>query len=58
MVEEETDYRTIQQAFELNLPQERKLYNEYHALIVRVAGMFCKKTKPQCEQCPLQGLNL
>ena len=58
MVEEETDYRTIQQAFELNLPQERQLYNEYHALIVRVAGMFCKKTKPQCEQCPLQGLNL
>lgn len=58
MVEEETDYRTIQQAFELNLPQERQLYNEYHALIVRVAGMFCKKTKPLCEQCPLQGLNL
>ncbi len=58
MVEEETDYRAIQQAFELNLPQDRQLYNEYHALIVRVAGMFCKKTKPLCEQCPLQGLNL
>lgn len=58
MVEEETDYRTIQQVFELNVPQERQLYNEYHALIVRVAGMFCKKTKPLCEQCPLQGLNL
>lgn len=58
MVEEETDYRAIQQAFERNLPRDRQLYNEYHALIVRVAGMFCKKTKPLCEQCPLQGLNL
>ncbi len=58
MLEEETDYQTIQQMFAGNLPQKRQLYNEYHALIVRVAGMFCKKTKPLCEQCPLQGLNL
>lgn len=57
MVEEETDYWAIQQVFEVHLPQERQLYNEYHALIVRVASTFCKKTKPLCEECPLQGLN-
>lgn len=31
-------------------------YNEYHALLVRVGKEFCKP-KPQCEQCPLNGLN-
>ena len=58
MVEEETDYETIQDVFVSHLPQSTQLYNEYHALIVRVAGTYCKKTKPLCGDCPLQGLNL
>lgn len=58
MVEEETDYRTIQDLFVDHLPQDIHLYNEYHALIVRVASTFCKKTKPLCGDCPLQGLNV
>lgn len=58
MVDEESDYYTMQEAFTYNLPQERLLFNEFHALIVKVAATYCKKTKPLCEQCPLQGLNL
>jgi len=58
MVEEESDYQTMQESFMESLPEDVQLYNEYHALIVRVAGAHCKKTKPLCEQCPLQGLNL
>lgn len=58
MVEEETDYRTIQDLFVDHLPQDIHLYNEYHALIVRVASTFCKKSKPLCGDCPLQGLNV
>ena len=58
MVEEESDYQTMQESFMESLPEDVQLYNEYHALIVRVAGAYCKKTKPLCEQCPLQGLNL
>ncbi len=58
MVEEETDYQTIQQVFTAHLPKDMQLYNEFHALIVRVAVTFCKKAKPLCEKCPLQGLNL
>lgn len=57
MVEEETDYQAIQDVFVDHLPQDLQLYNEFHALIVRVASTFCKKTKPLCEICPLQGLN-
>lgn len=58
MVEEETDYQTIQQVFTTHLPEDMQLYNEFHALIVRLAVTFCKKKKPLCEKCPLQGLNL
>jgi endonuclease III related protein len=30
------------------------LYNEYHALIVRLAKLFCR-TKPLCDVCPVRG---
>jgi endonuclease-3 related protein len=33
-----------------------KLFNEYHALIVRLAKEFCLKNKPRCEICPLKGM--
>lgn len=58
MVEEETDYHSIQEVFLTNLPQDKELFNEFHALIVRVAGIFCKKNKPLCAACPLNGLNV
>lgn len=57
MVEEETDYQSMQELFVDHLPQNVQLYNEFHALIVRVAATYCKKTKPLCDRCPLQGLN-
>lgn len=58
MVDEETDYHTMQDVFVANLPQDRQLFNEFHALIVTVAARYCKKTKPLCGKCPLQGLNM
>ena len=32
------------------------LYNEYHALLVRVGKDYCRKTAPKCEACPLVDL--
>lgn len=58
LVMEESDYHTIQQLFMDHLPAEPQLFNEFHALIVRVATTYCKKNKPLCGQCPLQGVNL
>jgi endonuclease-3 related protein len=58
MVEEETDYETMQAVFMDHLPADVELYNEFHALIVRVAVTYCKKTNPKCDACPLRGLNL
>ncbi len=54
-IEPEADYQAIQELFEYHLPQDVSLYNEYHALIVRVGKEYCGK-KPKCEQCPLVGL--
>ena len=49
---ESDDYHKVQKYFIENLPKSEKLYNEYHALIVRVAKEFCR-TKPDCKNCPL-----
>ncbi|HAT73229.1 MAG TPA: endonuclease [Elusimicrobia bacterium] len=42
--------------FELCLPSDVKLYNEYHALFVRLGKDFCRKTGPLCGACPLNSL--
>lgn len=48
----EKDYRELQEMFMKNLPEDYKLFNEYHALVVRLAKENCK-TKPECKNCPL-----
>ncbi len=53
--EEDSSYQTVQDFFMNRLRLDPKLYNEYHALLVKVAKLFCKK-KPECEQCPLNYL--
>ena len=57
LVDEETDYQSMQEQFMDSLPESTALYNEFHALIVIGAKTFCKKKKPLCEGCPLFGLN-
>ncbi|MBI4712020.1 MAG: endonuclease III domain-containing protein [Planctomycetes bacterium] len=56
-IPEETDYDEVKAFFEDNLSQDVKLFNEYHALLVRLGKTYCKKTRPLCEQCPLNGVN-
>ena len=46
-------YDEIQHFFMNNLPRSRKLFNEYHALIVELGKNICK-TKPKCEICPIK----
>lgn len=56
MVEEETDYHSIQETFMDNLEHDTRTLNEYHALIVQVVKDFCRKSKPLCSTCPLKDL--
>ena len=53
IIAEDEGYYEIQEYFSLSLPEEVKLFNEYHALIVRLGKEFCKKSKPLCGECPL-----
>lgn len=48
----EKSYKEFQELFHKSLSKDYKLFNEYHALIVELAKINCKKI-PICESCPL-----
>lgn len=50
---EKASYDEIVKLFTDNLPENVQLFNEYHALIVRLGKEYCK-TRPQCHGCPLE----
>jgi len=56
VIDEEFGYEAIQELFMDNLACDTRLYNEYHALLVRVGNVYCKKNNPNCAACPLQGI--
>ena len=52
----DADYHQIQEYFEAGLPQDAAMFNEYHALLVRVGKERCRKKRPRCAGCPLADL--
>ena len=54
LLSEDAEYHQVQELFTRSLKKDVQLYNEYHALIVRLGKDFCKKTKPKCEICPIK----
>jgi len=50
----EAGYHELKMLFEDNLPRDPQLYNEYHALLVKVGKDFCRKRSPRCDGCPLE----
>ncbi|MDD5108393.1 MAG: endonuclease III domain-containing protein [Candidatus Omnitrophica bacterium] len=55
LIKEEDDYSQVQDIFMRNLKVDTKLFNEYHALLVKLAKDYCHKQNPKCEICPLHG---
>lgn len=53
LIEPDADYSQLQDLFESNLPDDKQLFNEYHALLVRVGKEYCKP-KARCCGCPLE----
>nr|NIQ98038.1 endonuclease III domain-containing protein [Desulfuromonadales bacterium]NIS43934.1 endonuclease III domain-containing protein [Desulfuromonadales bacterium] len=53
LLPDDYDYERTRAFFMANLPQQTGLYNEYHALLVRLAKVCCRKRKPLCRECPL-----
>ena len=56
LITEEADYNEMQNVMMSSFSEDVPHYNEYHALLVRIGKEFCKP-KPQCENCPLNGVN-
>lgn len=53
ILEQDAPYETSQELFHLKLKTDVRLFNEYHALLVRLAKEHCR-TKPVCAGCPLE----
>lgn len=53
LIEDSYNYDEIQNLFLRNLNPDPKLFNEYHALIVKLGKDFCLKNNPKCRLCPL-----
>lgn len=54
MVSEDVQYEELRDFFQDVLPEDTAMFNEYHALIVRVCKEWCKKNNPLCKECPLR----
>lgn len=55
LIPEVCDYQTMHDLFMDNLEHSAPLFNQYHALLVRTAKQYCKKSNPLCDDCPLNG---
>ncbi len=53
LIPEDAGYHELRSFFMDVLPEDVNLYNEYHALLVRVGKGWCKKSKGLCRTCPL-----
>lgn len=49
------DYHGLRARFMDALPADVAIYNECHALIVRLGKERCQKAQPRCAGCPLEG---
>jgi len=53
LLAEPCTYEDLRQLFMDHLPSEVGLYQEYHALLVRLGKEFCRP-QPRCSACPLE----
>ncbi|MDI6759104.1 MAG: endonuclease III domain-containing protein [Candidatus Omnitrophota bacterium] len=57
LIKENAAYDEVQSLFMLNLKKNVKMFNEYHALLVKLGKEYCLKRKAKCEICPLHSRN-
>jgi endonuclease-3 related protein len=53
ILDENRSYDEFQALVHATLKKDERLFNEYHALFVKVGKTFCRKSKPLCDTCPL-----
>jgi endonuclease-3 related protein len=55
LIDPDADYEQLRCLFQSNLPDNVQLFNEFHALLVRLGKEFCRPN-PKCQSCPLEKL--
>lgn len=53
MIGREADYDAVQELFMGHFKPDARLFNEYHALIVKLGKEYCRPN-PRCDQCSLK----
>jgi endonuclease-3 related protein len=53
LIPEDCGYNEMRDLFLDALEPDAALFNEYHALLVRVGKAYCRKSAPRCAGCPL-----
>jgi endonuclease-3 related protein len=56
LIDGEADYEEVKALFEDNIEPDVGLYNEYHALLVRLGKDHCRR-RARCAGCPLEGFD-
>ncbi len=54
LADDDATYDDLKELFERNLPADARLFNQYHALLVRVGKDRCRPREPRCAGCPLE----
>ncbi|MCX7926632.1 MAG: endonuclease III domain-containing protein [Candidatus Omnitrophica bacterium] len=54
LISEDATYDEVQKLCMDWLPTDTSLFNEFHALLVKLAKEYCLKSKPRCQRCPLK----
>ncbi|HBG46510.1 MAG TPA: endonuclease [Deltaproteobacteria bacterium] len=57
LIKSDAGYDEVKALFMESLPRDIRLFNEYHALIVKTGKDFCRPKEPRCKECPL-GMHL
>jgi endonuclease-3 related protein len=55
IIKHDAGYDHIQNLFQSTMEKDAVLFNEYHALFVKLGKTYCRK-KPLCQGCPLKGI--
>jgi len=58
LVRDDAKYEEVQRLFSGNLAPDTRMFNEYHALLVKLAKVYCRKNNPRCSVCPLENLEV
>ena len=57
LVPEDGPYDELQSFFMDCLEPDPGMFNEFHALLVRLGHAYCLRKEPKCKECPARGWN-